>query len=191
MENVKLATKCPHCDNGLELNFNSWTHELKLCVPDVTPYRDKMAVVEHYKKVKGYDKVKTWDQTHRARAFGYAKALLAACAAEAVPVTAAKGAIDWASEEGRRKGLDWNLGTVVKWAPDFLKAEILKKAMVSAPRCCACTQPAVKGCAVCTDHSWCYRCDDAGRVSAKKPEEMVAVPFGHPVCKDCFKETKA
>lgn len=185
MENVKLETECPHCANKLRLNFNSWTHQLELEKPDVTPYKDKMNVVEHYKKVKGYDRFKGWDQAHRARAFGYAKTLLASVSDSASPCAAAKEAIDWTRDAALRKGLDWNLGTVVKWAPDYLKDAETRKILISKPKCVGCGKTAIEGASVCQECSWCWKCDDAGRDCQKAPTDMVPQVGMPPICKAC------
>lgn len=192
MENVHLETTCPHCSNKLELDFNSWTHELKLRSPDVSPYRDKLIVVEHYKKVKGYSKHETtskaWDKLHRARAFAAAKSLLIACAQEKNPAETAKRAIDWTEDKARRQALDWNIGTVVKWSADFLQQAGAAAAIAAKPKCTACrAKPAIDGEKFCTECCWCWKCDDEGRPCKKTPGEMALLPDRPPVCVDCKK----
>ena len=68
-------------------------------------------VVEHYKKVKGFDKLRTWDGSHRGRAMRAAKQIRHFLRRTAEPVELARELIDDTAKELGTKGLSWSIET--------------------------------------------------------------------------------
>jgi len=81
-------------------------HEVKI-PQTLTPIQ---IVVEHYKKVGGFDKVEGWDKTYFARCSCAAKKLLTLCGQK---VDMAKLAISEIIKHQEAEGLSWTLETVV------------------------------------------------------------------------------
>ena len=75
------------------------------------PLSDPQKVVEYYKMVKGYDRVKDWNKYYFNRYLGPAKRLLLFMGS----LEGACKAIDWVANQG----YDWILDTAMKKAPDF------------------------------------------------------------------------
>lgn len=191
MNEIKQKVKCPSCDCQVNLVVSEFGGKVVVQPPEASPFVDKKALIDHYKKVKGFTDAAgaAWDQEHRLRAFHHAKKILAACPV----VDTAKRAVGWTADEYRRRGLGtngWNLATVEKWLAEFLVDEARRAAHATAPKCCNCPKPAAEGAKVCVDCSWCWKCDDAGRPSKKDPKDMVERKDAPPVCRECAQAIK-
>lgn len=76
MERIILDLKCPDCKHEIKVELNTFTAEHKILDSFKPGFENLRAIVEHYKKLKGYDQIPTWDGTNRARAMKAAKSLL-------------------------------------------------------------------------------------------------------------------
>lgn len=187
MENIKHKLRCPNCDFENKIVSSEFGGKLEIEKLS-SSYLDKKELIDHYKLVKKYTGAagSAWDIKHRDRAFLHAKNIL-----RAIPtLDTAKRAIGWTADEYRRRGLGtngWSIATVEKWVAEFLVDEARRAANAGGPKCCNCSKPAVIGAKVCTECSWCWKCDEAERPIQKEPKDMVPQKNTPPICRECAK----
>ena len=69
MKIVKIPGKCPGCNEKIIVEANLFTAQIKIILAKApAKFGEKMRVVTHYKKLKGLDKLTTWDGAYRGRA---------------------------------------------------------------------------------------------------------------------------
>lgn len=121
---------------SVDINSNTIPQEKKTEEKKLTPIQE---VVEHYKVLRGFDKIAGWDKVHFPRATGSAKDLLELCRGNFQGVSGwesgdeiedAKECLDKFEEWGRVTSLSWNLSTAVKRFPEYMKG-ILEKEIKS------------------------------------------------------------
>ena len=119
---VTFKLECPCCDSPLTLEVDISRSKHKLVEDFKSSYGDLMAVVEGYKRVRGYDKIPTWNSMYMRRNMSTAKKLLRFFRKTAAPVEIAIECIEDANERARREGWgdNFTLETVVKRAPDWI-----------------------------------------------------------------------
>src|SRR3990167_9357567 len=73
-------------------------------------------IVEYFKKLKGFDKIRDWDKHYFGRHVKAANDLLTIC----VLLVEAKQALQVLSDYFKEHGLDWTLETVIRKYPDLV-----------------------------------------------------------------------
>jgi len=76
MQLFNIEPKCPECSHTFKITVNTWTGEHTVLAEFKAGYGQLMAVVEHYKKLRGFDLIPTWNGTYKARAMAAAKRIL-------------------------------------------------------------------------------------------------------------------
>lgn len=119
MQLVNYPVKCSCGETTiLQVNLFNGQHEiLKKPGPGSGPI---MAIVGHYKKLKRYDTIPTWDKDYRPRACAVAKKILHFFRKLEDPVGVAMECMNDLSLKAEREGWYWTLETVVKRAPDWI-----------------------------------------------------------------------
>lgn len=121
MQSVKIPVKCSGCGDENIVEINTWTGEHKvLNAPKPAGYGKMMAVVDRYKKMKGFDTMTTWDAHYKPRALRSAKQLLHFFRKLEDPVGVAVECLEEVGRDLGAKGLTWTLETVVTHAPEWL-----------------------------------------------------------------------
>ena len=122
MKLVKIPVKCPGCKDDLVIEANLFTNEFKLVLKaKPAGFGMKLEVVAHYKKVKGLDKVSTWDGSYRGRAIKAATKILYVFRKLVDPVSVAIELINDTEETARNKAwADWNLDSCGSRAGQWL-----------------------------------------------------------------------
>lgn len=104
---------------AVEVNLINGEHRV-LRPKGESTYGEKWQIVLHYKALKGYDKLPTWDRLHKARAMKGAKQILAFFACLPDPVGVAKECMDDTAKRAQAGGWPWTLETILKVGPDWL-----------------------------------------------------------------------
>ncbi len=173
---------CPVCCTSLDVSLDTMTETIKIRPENLPPLaRDLVSVVSVYKRVKKLGP--SWEAKHMARAMVNAGELLVAVGYHGGQLERATGLLEWLAESGK----DFNLETAATYFGEY---SAILEAKKTFRKCCECHNAALPGALVCREHSWCYRCDDAGNQSEKRPEELVAEKStGHPIYKKCCSTT--
>lgn len=109
------------CGEVTVVEVNLSTGKWKVRPPEPPAgYADLMAIVDHYKAVKGYDRLKTWDGSHRGRAMKAAKQILRFLRRTVDPVGLAKELIDETAEQMKKGGLSWTIETCFTRSAEWL-----------------------------------------------------------------------
>jgi len=116
----KIAFDCPSCKQALtfKLDLSTMKHEIRE-VPAST-FGEKMRLITHFKRLKGYDKLPNWDQQYRGRAMSAATKILKFFAMLDDKVGIAIECLNDIHRIAEKDGWDWTLETVAKRAPDWL-----------------------------------------------------------------------
>lgn len=122
MQIVNYPVRCECCGETTTLQVNLFTGEHKILKkPEDFSYRQKWDIVEHYKKVKGFDTIPTWDKTNKGRALKAAKAVLKFFAVVNDPVGVAKECLSETAEKYKQHDWFWNLEMIpTRIAPEWI-----------------------------------------------------------------------
>lgn len=119
---VKVPFSCPCCRSEYVIEFDIDRAKHQILESGNATFQEMITVIAAYKKIKGYDRIPTWDSVHRPRALAASKKLLRFFKKTAAPVEIAIECIEDSYEQARRQG--WlemfTLETVVKRAPDWI-----------------------------------------------------------------------
>lgn len=124
MQIVKIPIPCHNCgeENAVEVNLFTGEHK-QLKPPPVAGFRELIALVDHYKRLKGFDAFPTWDSQYKGRSMKAAKQILRFFRKLPEPVEVARECISEISARATKEGWSWTIETVVKMAPDWLAAK--------------------------------------------------------------------
>lgn len=119
---VKFHVECPCCDAPITLEVDIQKSKHRILDNFKADFSAMMMVVEAYKRIKGYDRIPTWDQSYRGRAMAAAKKLLRFFRKLQDPVGVAIEAMGDLQDKAFREnwGDKFNLESAVKLAPDWL-----------------------------------------------------------------------
>jgi hypothetical protein len=122
MIEVQIPVQCGcGCKVTTTLLVNLWTGENRILkAKGPTGYAEKMAIIDHYKKLRGYDKLPSWDRAHKPRAMKRAGELLAFFSMLEDPVGVAKECLTSIFNECQQKGWAFFFEKVNERAPDWL-----------------------------------------------------------------------
>ncbi len=124
MQIAKYKVPC-ECGEFKEVEVNLFTGEHRIISPiKPTGFAELKAVTDHYKKLKGFDQIQTWDKLYRPRAFAAAKKLLNFFSKHEAPIDLIRELLADINTESVRIGYSWTLETAVKRAPDWLAGKI-------------------------------------------------------------------
>lgn len=120
MKEIKIIVKCTACgeEHQMKVNLFNGTHTFK-SMPAGT-YVEKLAIIIHYKRLKGFDKMPNWDKVHKPRAMKSAKLVFRFFSDLEDPVDVAREIMDDTCKRAEREGWNWTLETIVKMAPEWL-----------------------------------------------------------------------
>lgn len=112
------------CGEETVVIVNLATGRLEVRPPEPpASYADLMAVVDEYKAAKGFDRLKTWDGSHRGRALKAAKQILRFLRRTSDPVGLARELVrDTAAQMGK-SGLNWTIETCFTRSAEWLSAK--------------------------------------------------------------------
>ncbi len=123
MKEVKIPAKCPGCKESLFVRINLFTMKLLGIVMAKPPakFGEKMRVIAHYKKLKGLDKITTWDGAYRGRALKAVGKILHLFRKLDDPIGVAIELITETEDRASaQQWSDWNLDTCAKRAGEWL-----------------------------------------------------------------------
>ena len=120
MENLVIKLECQSCRAAHVLTLNTYTAKHQWKLKPVGTYLELWAIVEHYKKLKGYDKMPTWDREYKGRALKCSGKIYRFFDQLGKPVSVAKEMMDDINQRAKREGWNWNLETIRKLADSWL-----------------------------------------------------------------------
>lgn len=143
---------CPVCQSALSITHDKLDDSVILRPENLPPLlKDKLQVVNTYKRVKGLDS--SWQKAHGARAIVYAGTLLESVGVHGGQLERAVGLLEWLQSQGK----DFDLGSAPSFFGAYLEA-IRAMQRLSMCRCKVCGESFNSGRMMGT-----VKLDDCGR----------------------------
>ncbi len=122
MKVVKIPGKCPGCNEKIIVEADLFNATIKIILAKApAKFGEKMRVVTAYKKLKGLDKLTTWDGAYRGRALKAVGKILHLFRKLEDPVGVAIELINETEEIAEKQSwTGWNLDSCAKRAGEWL-----------------------------------------------------------------------